>query len=170
MDPQDTTEDESLGGLDDNCSSLTLTSSDQKKFTIERKHAFISKLVKISMDQDEEADDVPIPGVSGNVLAYIVEYMKHHKGTEPDLPERPLKSKHMKDLCKDHWDATFIDTLGKERLRLYEVILAANYMDMNKLMHLCCIKVATSIKNQPLEKIKALLHPDYKETSDQKSV
>lgn len=76
----------------------------------------------------------------------------------------------MKELCKDHWDATFIDTLGKDRLQLYQVILAANYMDMNNLMHLCCIKVTTLIKNQPLEKIKALLHPDYKETSDQKSV
>lgn len=34
----------------------------------------------------------------------------------------------MKDLCKDSWDAEYIDKTGEDRQLLYDLILAANYM------------------------------------------
>jgi len=40
---------------------------------------------------------------------------------------------------------------------LYDLILAANYMDIKSLLHLGCAKVASLIKGQPLEKIKDIL-------------
>jgi hypothetical protein len=43
---------------------------------------------------------------------------------------------------------------------LYDLILAANYMDIKSLLHLGCAKVASLIKGQPLEKIKEILDPN----------
>jgi len=86
-----------------------------------------------------------------------VEYMNHHKGIEPPIIEKPLRSKIMKDVCKDPWDAEFIDKIGENRQQLYDLILAANYMDIKSLLHLGCAKVASLIKGQPLEKIKDIL-------------
>jgi hypothetical protein len=63
----------------------------------------------------------------------------------------------MKDVCKDAWDAEFIDRIGENRQMLYDLILAANYMDIKSLLHLGCAKVASLIKGQPLEKIKEIL-------------
>jgi hypothetical protein len=47
-----------------------------------------------------------------------------------------------------------------------DVTQAANYMDIRSLLHLGCAKVASLIKGQPLEKIKEILDPHFKE-SDQ---
>ena len=40
---------------------------------------------------------------------------------------------------------------------LYDLILAANYMDIKSLLHLGCACVASLIKGQPLDKIKDIL-------------
>jgi len=66
----------------------------------------------------------------------------------------------MKNVCKDKWDAEFIDNIGINRQQLYDLILAANYMDVKSLLHLGCAKVASLIKGQPLEKIKDILAVD----------
>jgi len=134
-----------------------LVSKDGKEFSVEKKFAFISNLVKTSMDSDASATDLPMPGVKGDTLKYVVEYMLYHRGSEPPIIEKPLRSKVMKDVCKDAWDAEFIDKIAENRQQLYDLILAANYMDIKSLLHLGCAKVASLIKGQPLEKIKDIL-------------
>lgn len=62
----------------------------------------------------------------------------------------------------DDRDAEFIDKIGETRQQLYDLILAANYMDIKSLLHLGCAKVASLIKGQPLEKIKEILDPNQK--------
>ena len=95
---------------------------------------------------------------SAAILAKIVEYMNEHKGTEATIIEKPLRSKVMKDVVNYEFDATFIDSVDEHaRQDLYDLILAANYMDIKGLLHLGCAKVASLIKGQPLEKIKDIL-------------
>ena len=103
-----------------------------------------------------------MPGVKANVLKLIVDYMSHHKGVEPNLSEKPLRSKIMKDVCKDPFDAQFIDQIGEDRQLLYDLILAANYMHVHSLLPLGCAKVASLITGQPLEQIKGILSPEEK--------
>jgi S-phase kinase-associated protein 1 len=146
--------------------TLTLTSKDGQSFEVDRDAALISKLVKTVKDGDEDARNVNIPDVKGPILGLVVEYMKHHKGTEPDIIPKPLRSKNMKDVVKDPWDAEFIDQVGVDRQKLYDLVLAANYMDVNALLHLGCAKVASIIKGQPLEKIKELLSPQAEEQKE----
>jgi len=98
-----------------------------------------------------------VPSVKGEVLAIVVQYMEHHKGTEPPIVEKPLRSKIMKDVVKDPWDAELLDKIGENRQLLYDLTLAANYLDIKSLMHLGCAKVASLIKGQPLEKIRDIL-------------
>ena len=63
--------------------------------------------------------------VSEAVLSKIVEYLKHHQGVDPGIPEKPLRSKIMKEVCSQPWDAEFIDKIGESRQHLYEVILVS---------------------------------------------
>ena len=153
-----------VGGLslDDVTGTLKLISKDKKEFEVERKHAFVSTLVKTSLDTDASATEVPIPGVASSILTEVVAYMNHHKGVEPPIIEKPLRSKVMKDVCKDLFDAEFIDRICENRQALYDLILAANYMDIKSLLHLGCAKVASLIKGQPLEKIKDILSTGVK--------
>jgi len=128
-------------------------------FEVDKKHAFVSNLVKTSLENDASASSLDIPGVSGPILEKVVEYINHHKGQEPPIIEKPLRSKVLKDVCQDKWDAEYIDKIGENRQNLYDLILAANYMDIKSLLHLGCAKVASLIKGQPLEKIKEILDP-----------
>jgi len=98
-----------------------------------------------------------MPGVRGDILSKVVEYLNYHKGGDVGIPEKPLRSTVMKDVCKDPWDAQYIDKIAENRQQLYDLILAANYMDIKSLLHLGCAKVASLIKGQPLEKIKDIL-------------
>jgi len=139
---------------------LKLVAKDGKtSFEVDKKHAFVSNLVKTSLENDASASSLDIPGVSGPILEKVVEYINHHKGQEPPIIEKPLRSKVLKDVCQDKWDAEYIDKIGENRQNLYDLILAANYMDIKSLLHLGCAKVASLIKGQPLEKIKEILDP-----------
>ena len=154
-------EEEEIGGLDEEETSgdIELTSKGGEKIKISKKFATISQLVKTTLEQDKDALTVPIPGVATDILKKVVEFMEYHKGTEPPIIPKPLRSKEMKSVCSDPWDATFIDKVGESRQQLYDLILAANYMDIKSLLHLGCAKVASLIKGQPLEKIKDILAP-----------
>ena len=77
---------------------------------------------------DSEATEVPIPGAKGDILTLVVQYMEHHRGVEPPIIEKPLRSKLMKDVCKDKFDSDYIDTIGENRQQLYDLILAFNYI------------------------------------------
>jgi len=158
---KDEIKDDDLGGLDDDdTGTLKLTSKagdNTKSVSIEKKNAYISVLVKTSIENDSQATEVPLPGVEGPILLLVTEYMNHHKGVEPPIIEKPLRSKIMREVCKDSWDAEYIDRIGVDRQKLYDLILAANYMDIKSLLHLGCAKVASLIKGQPLEKIKDIL-------------
>lgn len=148
---------DSLSLDDDNSGSIKLISKDNKEFVLDKRYACVSNLVKTSMDSDPSATDLPMPSVKGDILAKVVEYLLYHKGVEPAIPEKPLRSNVMKDVCKDPWDAEFIDRIAEQKQQLYDLILAANYMDIKSLLHLGCAKVASLIKGQPLDKIKDIL-------------
>ncbi|GAB5363804.1 hypothetical protein AAMO2058_000914400 [Amorphochlora amoebiformis] len=163
-------DEKDLGGLDGEVDNveIVLKSKDGKEYTVVRKYAFVSTLVKTGLENDRAAKEIPVPGVEGKILEKVVEYMKFHQGKEAPLVEKPLRSKKMKEVCKEPWDATFIDGIGEDRQTLYDVILAANYMDIKALLHLGCAKVASLIKGQPLEKIKEILDPKNKGSGEDK--
>lgn len=137
--------------------TLEAGKGEKKSFVVSRKAAQVSKLIMSSLESDADATMVPLPGVDATILTMIVEYMKHHDGADAKMVEKPLRSKVMSEVCEDKWDAKFIDDIGVRRKHLYDLILAANYMDMNILLHLGCAKVASLIKGQPLDKIKEIL-------------
>jgi len=137
--------------------TIKLVSKDGVEKEVERKSAFVSNLIKTTLEQDSTASSIDLPSVDSKILEHIIEYMNHHKGVQQPLIDKPLRSKIMKDVCKDEWDAKFIDSIADTRSVLYEVILAANYLDIKPLLHLGCAKIASLIKGQPLDKIKDIL-------------
>lgn len=140
--------------------TIKLVSKDHKTIEVDRKCMLVSTVIKTSLEGEPTATEVPVPGVNFEELQRVVEYCVHHDGKEGHIPLQPLRSKVMKDVCQDAWDADFIDRVGECKQKLYDLILAANYMDIKSLLHVGCAKVATLIKGQPLEKIKDILTTD----------
>jgi S-phase kinase-associated protein 1 len=142
---------------EDTYERIQLVSKDSKIFEIDRRSSFLSTLVKICLENDASSTEVPIMNVNSEILELVVEYMNHHKGVEPRDIDKPLRSKIMTEVCEDSWDANFIDRVGGNSQQLTDLVLAANYMDINSLINLGCAKKASFIMGLPLQKIKDII-------------
>lgn len=148
--------------------TITLVSKEGDAFKVPVDDASISVLIRSSLENDKTCESIRLL-VEGKTLAKVVEYMDHHKGKEAPNVEKPLRDKSMSKVCKDLWDAEFIDAVGYDRSLLYSVILAANYLDIKGLLHLGCAKVASLAKGEPVDKIKEILDPNRVDPSPSSS-
>lgn len=144
--------DTSVKGLDadDSNETIKLVSQEEEKFTVPKKVAMQSELVKTMAEGDREETDIPLPNVKSSVLKKVVEYMRYHADNPSKEIEKPLKSANMAEVVSQ-WDADFVDV---DQELLFELILAANYMDIKPLLDLCCAKVASMIKGKTPEQIR----------------
>ena len=133
--------------------NITLISKDGQSFILPKIHAYLSNLVKCTSEQDNTSTQIEL-SIEGEVLTRIVEYLTHHKGISPEEIKKPLRSLDMSKIVVDQWDATFINSLVQSDL--FNVILAANYMDIRPLLNLGCAKIASCIKGKTNEEIKAI--------------
>ncbi|GMH72437.1 hypothetical protein TrLO_g15558 [Triparma laevis f. longispina] len=135
--------------------NLTLLSQEGDSFQVPVSIARMSELVKTMVDDDDDADDdeqqeVPLPNVKSSVLSKVIDFAKHH-ATEPMSEiDKPLKSANMSEVVQS-WYSEFVDV---DQELLFELILAANYMDIKPLLDLTCATVASMIKGKTPEEIR----------------
>ena len=129
---------------------ITLVSSDGEKVQISEKAAKRSFLIKGILEDYPEDPEVPLHNVKSNILTKIVTYLEHYADTEPKEIERPLPSNNFNE-CVESWDYNYIDI---ELDTIFELILAANYMDIKPLMELASAKVASNIKGKNPDEIR----------------
>merc|ERR1719162_125419 len=108
-------------------------------------------------DDDDDADkkvsagkttEIPLPNVKSEVLKKVIEFCEHHLAEPMTEVEKPLKSQNMADVVQK-WFADL------EQVLLFELILAANYMDIKPLLDLTCATVASMIKGKTPEEIRS---------------
>ena len=85
-----------------------------------------------------------------SVLTKVIEFCKMHQTTPMNEIEKPLKSAVMGEVVQE-WYANFVSV---EQEILFELILAANYMDIKPLLDLTCATVASMIKGKTPEEIR----------------
>ena len=142
---------------------VELLSQEGEKFKVPKAVAVQSELVKTMIDDNDEDDDededddaadsqeIPLPNVKASVLTKVIEFCKYHATNGPMAEiEKPLKSAQMTDVVGE-WDAEFVSI---DQEMLFELILAANYMDIKSLLDLTCAKVASMIKGKTPEEIR----------------
>ena len=101
----------------------------------------------ISLLQDEEV--VPLPNVNAAILKKVIQWATYHKD-DPPLPEDDEnKEKRTDDICSR--DADFLKV---DQGTLFELILAANYLDIKGLLDVTCKTVANMIKGKTPEEIR----------------
>eukprot|EP00542_Grammatophora_oceanica_P012182 CAMPEP_0194032636 /NCGR_PEP_ID=MMETSP0009_2-20130614/5528_1 /TAXON_ID=210454 /ORGANISM="Grammatophora oceanica, Strain CCMP 410" /LENGTH=166 /DNA_ID=CAMNT_0038673137 /DNA_START=145 /DNA_END=645 /DNA_ORIENTATION=+ len=133
--------------------TVKLVSKEGDSFDVNIDVAKMSELVKSMIEdggEDEEVADFPLPNVKANILAKVIEFCAHHKEEPMTEIEKPLKSQNMADVVQK-WYADFVDL---EQVVLFELILAANYMDIKPLLDLTCATVASMIKGKTPEEIR----------------
>jgi len=135
--------------------TVTLCSQEGQKFEVKKSIIKQSELVLTMIDDDDNDDDdatqeIPLPNVREEVLKKVIEFCEYHATNDfPDI-EKPLKSSNMQEVVGE-WDAKYVEV---DMEFLFELILAANYMDIKSLLDLTCAKVASMIKGKTPEEIR----------------
>jgi S-phase kinase-associated protein 1 len=88
-------------------------------------------------------------------LRACLDFMAHHAFKRLPEIERPLKSVELRDLVPE-WDAAFVGDMELEEL--YQLILAADFLDIKCLLDLACSKVATFLKGKTTIELRKVLN------------
>ncbi|PIA25897.1 hypothetical protein AQUCO_10400007v1 [Aquilegia coerulea] len=121
---------------------VTLNSSDGESFDVEEVVITQSQTIKHMIEDDCADNGIPLPNVTAKILAKVIEYCKKHVEVEgQSTEEEGLKT----------WDADFVKV---DQATLYDLILAANYLNIKSLLDLTCQTVADMIKGKTPEEIR----------------
>lgn len=109
-------------------------------------------------DLGENEDHViPLPNVTGPILQKVIEWCAHHR-SDPPAPDSSASQsddfmRQQQRLTEDidEWDTEFVKV---DQGTLFELILAANYMEIRPLLDLTCKTVANMIKGKNPEEIR----------------
>lgn len=113
-------------------STIKLRTNDGEIFEIDYELAKLSGTINFMLDlsSDEEEKDssketepIPLPNINSDIFRTVLEWMERHK-EEPDIT---LVDEE--DILR--WDKNFLDLMGHKRL--FEILMAANYLDVQGL-------------------------------------
>jgi len=128
-----------------------LRSNDDQEFTVDRDVIEISLTIKHLLDDIGETDaPIPMTNISGKTLEKIIEYCEHYKQFPTPVNE---DDRSLDDISP--WDREFC---AVEQVVLFDLILAANYLDIKPLLDLTCKTVALMIKGKTAEEIRKTFH------------
>ena len=124
-----------------------LRSSDEQMFEVDEEVAYESLTVKNMIEDTGTEAPIPLPNVSSKILAKVIEYCKFHVDAKAGNADKPSK---LDDDVKA-WDMEFVKV---DQSTLFELILAANYLNIKSLLDLTCLTVANMIKGKTPEEIR----------------
>ncbi|GJN21384.1 hypothetical protein PR202_gb08854 [Eleusine coracana subsp. coracana] len=125
---------------------VRLTSSDGESFEVrEEAIAHASVMIRGMMEEGCADDEIPLPNVTGPILSRILEYVNMHFDNRHE-------TKHADDSLIARFDKEFID-VGDDNV-LFDLLLAANYLNIDCLLDLGCRAVADEIKGKKPEQIR----------------
>ncbi|KAA0064846.1 hypothetical protein IC582_006088 [Cucumis melo] len=125
---------------------ITLKSSDGEIFEVDEAVALESQTIKHMIEDDCADSGIPLPNVTSKILSKVIEYCKKH--VESPKPEDRTGS--VDDDLKT-WDSEFVKV---DQATLFDLILAANYLNIKSLLDLTCQTVADMIKGKTPEEIR----------------
>jgi len=130
-----------------------LTSQEGTTFIVPLDVAKMSNLVKTMLDPElpeDEEQECYLPNVKSVILSKVVEFLTHYKEEPMTEIEKPLRSSNMNEVVQK-WYAEFVNV---DQEILFEIIQAANFMDIPTLLDLTCATIASMVKGKTPEEIR----------------
>lgn len=156
---------------------IKLVSCDGEQFVVNAKAAIISDLIKNmvneSQDGDDEDQEIPLPNVNSSVLAKVILFMQHHLEHPMDeiekvgplafelrraihlfSPSQPMKETDLTKLVGPFFAGFICEQKTQD---LFDILLAANYLDCKPLLDLGSARIASIVKTNSVEDIRKIL-------------
>ncbi|KAH7122814.1 S-phase kinase-associated protein 1A [Dendryphion nanum] len=131
---------------------ILLTTSDAVDLKVDREVAERSILIKNLLEDlgGDNNEAIPIPNVNEAVMKKVLEWCEHHRKDPPASQDDDSDSRK-KSTDIEEWDQKFMQV---DQEMLFEIILAANYLDIKALLDVGCKTVANMIKGKSPDEIR----------------
>lgn len=106
---------------------------DDEVFEVDEVEAFQSQTIKNIIEDTGKDEVILLPNVSSKILALVIEYCKYHISKWSPIKEEVV----------NNWHVEFVKV---EQQTLFDLIMAANYLNGKDLLDLACQTVADMIK------------------------
>ncbi|KAL1566402.1 SKP1-like protein 11 [Salvia divinorum] len=125
--------------------TIVLITSDGQNFEVDEAVAKLSKTVNNMIEDGCTDGGIPLPNVDSATLVKVLEYCTAHAAADVDSSK---------------FDSDYKKSLEDDRVQdmLFDVILAANYLDITKLLELTCKLVAEMMKGKNTDEIRKKFH------------
>mmetsp|Transcript_69622 Transcript_69622/g.96809 ORF Transcript_69622/g.96809 Transcript_69622/m.96809 type:complete len:162 (+) Transcript_69622:61-546(+) len=130
---------------------VKLVSQEGEIIEVDEEVTMKSTLIKNMIEDSGTDEDIPLPNVKTAVLKKVLAYCEQYKTENPPEIEKPLKSTNLAEVVPE-FDAKYIEIENLEEI--FDIILAANYLDIKPLLDLSCAKIASLIKGKTPEEIR----------------
>ncbi|CAJ0928517.1 unnamed protein product, partial [Mesorhabditis belari] len=137
---------------------IKISSSDNEVYSVERDVIRLSTTINtllqdLGMDGDgvetENADPIPLQNVNSAILKKVIGWCQYHKDDPVPAEDSDSREKRTDDIPS--WDVEFLKV---DQGTLFELILAANYLDIKGLLEVTCKTVANMIRGKTVEDIR----------------
>lgn len=130
---------------------LKLVSQEGDIIEVDKEVAAQLSLIKDLVEDTNADETIPIPNIKTQVLRKVLEYCEKHKAENPSKGEKSLEGS---DLAEFDWK--YIDIENQEEI--FDIIEAANYLDVKPLLELSQAKVASLMKGKSPEEIRKVFN------------
>ena len=108
------------------------------------------KTMLTDMQFSDDSEPVPLVNVNGRILAKVVQWATYHKDEPAPPHDEDDDERRSREIPQ--WDQDFLAKFDQSTL--FEIIMAANYLDVKGLMEVSCKTVANMIKGKSVEEIR----------------
>ena len=145
---------------------IKLRSSDSEIFEVDVEIAKMSETIKTLLEDscldDDDEEPIPLSDVNAAILRKVIEWSIHHKDDPPPAADEENREKRTEDI--EPYDQEFLKV---DQGTLFELILAAHYLDIKGLLDVTCKTVANMIKGKTPEEIRKTFNIKYGFTAEE---
>lgn len=133
---------------------VTLVTEEGEKVELDANIAVKSVLLQNLIDDAGTEEEIPLPTVKKAILQKILEFMTYMMDHETPTLTKPLRSDKMEENVEDEWYAKYIDI---DNDLTWDLITAANYMDVKPCCDLACAKIAVQMRGKTIIELRKFL-------------
>lgn len=139
-----------MQGSDDQ-TNVTLSAVDGAEYTVDVEVAKISETIKNLIEDAGIDNPVPLPNITGPILAKVIEFCKYYHEHPPAVAEPGAEPNPVTTSAISTWEAEYVRV---DQQLLFQLVLAANYLDIKPLLDLTCKTIANMIKGKTPDEIR----------------
>ena len=140
---------------------IKLQSSDGESFPVDVEIAKKCETIKTMLEDlgitEDDDEQVPLPNVTSPVLEKVLEWAEQHR-VDPPPPEDDPEKPGVRNREIPQWDKDWFKPMEQDQGLLFDLILAANYLDIKGLLDVGCLTVANMIRGKTPEEIRNLFN------------